>query len=110
MNAPSKYSWFESWGTVGRRSSIMICGPAETNDRGVDREPLVPRTDRMAGEHSLWIDFLCPFTADTSTTSSTLQQEGALFAWRKEGNESVWLVIGRTDGEQQVGHHRPVEY
>lgn len=78
MKAPSKYSWFESWGTVGRRSSIMICGPAETNDRGVDREPLVPRTDRTAGEHSLWIDFLCPFTADTSTTSSTLQQEGAL--------------------------------
>lgn len=78
MKAPSKYSAFESWGCVGRLNSIIIWGPAETNESGEDSEPFVPRTDRVTGEHSLWMDFRCPFTADTSTTSRTLQHEGAL--------------------------------
>lgn len=53
MKAPSKYSWFESWGFVGRLSSIIIWGPAETKERGVESEPLVPRTVLVAGEQSL---------------------------------------------------------
>lgn len=53
MKAPSKYSWFESGGFVGRLNSIIIWGPAETNDSGEERVPLVPRTVLDAGEQSL---------------------------------------------------------
>lgn len=53
MKAPSKYSEFESVLLLGRLNSIMIWGPALTKESGVDRDPFMPRTVRVVGEHSL---------------------------------------------------------
>lgn len=67
----------------------MIWGPAETKVSGEESDPFVPRTALVAGEQSLWMDFRCPFTADTSTTSRTLQQEGALLRGGEKGRKET---------------------